>query len=158
MPLDRSAAPGREFRDASLNCAAKKFAHRLGRLKSPRGATRDMKRGKRERERGREEGKRMKKRERETQSKRRWRGDSFLPPPLFPRFKDGSPLAPPSGFPSPRMDSARRWLLDSRPIAATYSYRPPVSTSNGLLPSAGPSCPHPLVTIRSFGHFTMHSP
>lgn len=30
VPLDRSAAPGREFRDASLNCAAKKFTHRLG--------------------------------------------------------------------------------------------------------------------------------
>lgn len=39
VPLDRSAAPGREFRDASLNCAAKKFAHRLGcqPLKPPRG-------------------------------------------------------------------------------------------------------------------------
>jgi len=47
----------------------------------------------------------------------------------------------------PRMDSARRWLLDSRPIAATYSYRP----CDARLSS------YPLVAIRFSGCFTTRS-
>lgn len=122
VPLDRSAAPGREFRDASLNCAAKKFAHRLGR--QPRSLL------EREEENVKGDAGGVKER----------RGVLFSPSsPLFPRFKDGS-LLPPRALPLPRMDSARRWLLDSRPIAATYSYRT--------------SYHHPLVAIRLFGCFT----
>lgn len=94
VSLDRSAAaPGREFRDASLNCTAKKFTHRLDREASSREK--------------REEGTVVA------------RGISFLPLPLFPHFKDGSP--PPAAFSLSRINSAQRWLLDSRPIAATYS-------------------------------------